>query len=267
MKFTSWRTWLWNKLGRFLRPKRPRTLATAGCVALGLATAWGGEADADITFKVEVTPAHDLMDAFVYFGNNATGANAYPLGSLSADEPHTFLLNLPGSSGFYLDDTPEYYQPGGNAEIGFAVGGIYELDGEHGIVVSYIDSSPIDTQQSWEELIDFARPWHPESSEDELVDEYFAELARGLHHWNWTTLAELVGSSKFLTDIPEYPEGYSQRPLLADYGSEATLIAFGPTRFAGTANVTIVPEPTSIVLLVTTFGMIAIYARSRGESE
>lgn len=271
MKFTHWRTWLWNKFGRFLHPRRSRTLATATCMALGLTTAWGNEADADITFKVEVTPAHDLLDAFVYYGNNSTGAPIVPLGLLAAGETYTLVQTFPGVPGIFLDDTPRYYEDGGSFPAGFGVGGIYEREAGFGLTLSIPTASPIQMHQSWEELFDLSDS--PLSglvvipSEQEVVDEYLESLENTKYPLKETPLGAIYQNYTTVFNYYELTEHYREQRHVTSYGNQATLISFRDTRFAGTATVTIVPEPSTIVLLVTMIGLITIYARSRGTSE
>jgi hypothetical protein len=253
MKFTFWKYWLRNRLSRFCWPSRARVVAQSACVALGLATAWGGEAQADITFRTEITPAHDLLDAFVYYGNNATGGGHYPLGPLTAGETHIFLHHYPELLGFYVDDTPEYYEPDGRFPIGFGIGGIYEHNGMYGLTVSYVDSSPVDIQQSWQEFFDFDIGY-PFASEANIVADYLAELEHAPRHWERTPLGGVYSSYTGTYNDRDGPELFREKRLLTPYGTSATLISFGDTRFAGTAIVTIIAEPSSAVLLFVTLG-------------
>lgn len=141
MKITSWRNCLRKHFGLYLRSARQRTLAKSACVALGLATAWGGESTADTRFQkfqLSITPAHDLLDAFVYYGNNTTGSPFLGLGYLNAGVTHTFVHSYaPYSADNPWPGNPEignplYFEPPSAADSshppGFAVGGIYRAD-------------------------------------------------------------------------------------------------------------------------------------------
>ncbi|WP_425399548.1 hypothetical protein [Aeoliella sp.] len=264
MKFTAWRTWLWNRLGRFLRPKRPRTLATAGCIALGLATAWG-EAEADIAFKVEVTPAHDLLDAFVYYGNNSTGGGIFQMGPIKAGDTYTLVQRYPGVPGTFVDDTPKYYEDGGSFPAGFGVGGIYEREDGFGLALSLPTDSPIETRQSWEGLFDLSDS--PISglvvipSEQEVVDEYLEALEDTTYRLSETSLKTIYQSYTTVFNYYELNEHLREQQHVTAYGKQATLISFRDTRFAGTAIVTIVPEPQSVFYVVA-FACMALATSS-----
>lgn len=251
MKFTAWRTWLWNKLGRFLRPKRPRTLATAGCVALGLATAWGGEAEADITFKVEVTPAHDLLDAFVYFGNNATAPTLRSLGPLEGGKPHESTHTLTPAE---LEHSPARFETlfsdGGKLPLGFAVAGLYQRDEDFGITVSMPDRLLLDEGGSWEDFASAPPLLGFDDSEEQVADQYLGVSMEQPDYWSMVIPYIYHGYTESYNNSRSVPEEYRDERYLTLYGKEATLISFRDTRFAGTAIVTIVPEPQSVFYVV-----------------
>ncbi|CAK9037484.1 TPR repeat-containing protein Synpcc7942_0270 [Durusdinium trenchii] len=255
MKFTTWRTWLWNSLGRFLRPRRPRTLATATCLALGLTTAWGGEAEADITFKVEVTPAHDLMDAFVYFGNNATGGIVRSLGPLEANSTHSFIYRF-DEDGYWSDlATPEYYQHSGRFEVGFALGGLYERGDDFGITLSFPNNDAEANQTSWDSLFDFPTHAIRNYGEQDIVARYLNALGSPFDPWYSSEVANNYYTYTSLYGDHSDPDNFRDSQYVTPYGTEATLISFRDTRFAGTAIVSIVPEPQSVFYVVAFAGM------------
>ena len=241
------------QLKRQRRRRRLRKLKAA-CLSLGMATAWGGEAEAaPLQFKVTANPTRTISNAYVYFSNNATTGFFRSLGTLPANETsmQVFTFNF-GDLDPIVDYLPRPGAFNGDPDPGFVIMGVYEQDDlQEGVALSSQSTAPIDDGSTWDDLFNEpSDPSYAQFEEAEIVDslnngDQFSPLSTGFEG------AFLYFS---VSDIPN--------PLLrTPYGQQATLIAFSTAVDVGTAIVEIVPEPASWGLVVSAAGAVLLVRR------
>lgn len=208
------------------KTKLMRRRAKAAALAVGLATAWGGEASADVIMRLDVTPTRTLSNTYVYYANNISTASIRSLGVLPANQTTTFthILNE------QYDKKPEYLVPTPSyPRVGYWVIGVFEEGDTPSISVSFPSDSPITSGAQWSDIF---------GQQDEL------QLANFLM---WSFDSESFLNSNFVAGYGN--PGYKPNAILpTHYGEYGTLVNFSTAAFGGTVLATIVPEPTSIVL-------------------
>ena len=79
-----------RRIKRGAKSRQSRRGFKFACLALGLVTAWGDEATADATLKLEVSPQQTLTNAFVLYGNNVSTGVIRSLGTIPGGQTTTF---------------------------------------------------------------------------------------------------------------------------------------------------------------------------------
>jgi hypothetical protein len=202
----------------------------AGCLALGMATAWGGEAKAELYLEVSAASTRTLTDVFVYYvGNNSFGALA-SLGTQPAGDPVHFFRPIPDLP---RDVVVSYY----------TVLGIYG-DGT-GVAHSFSDDSVLTSHAQWSDVFESFTP-NPayNHSETEVID--------ALHQAS-------AGNTDALWKCVYYC--VAQYPRFSALGEQAVLVNFTDPTPGGsvTINVTTVPEPAAWILLVGAAGALLFW--------
>jgi hypothetical protein len=228
-----------TKHRRWSRKRKKLAKLKQACLAVGLATAWSGEANAELTFTPSITPTQTISNAWIYYHQNATSPlNGISLGILPANQTTTFehpnpLSNFPDNVWF-------------SGRSGYVVIGLYDNAGEPSVAVSMPDASAILASQTWEQL--FTRPEPFYYSEAEVV----AELQQG----NFPS-SFMEGNADYFDDA----SGQWVQKLVTPIGDPATLVGFSTATFLGAAHVP-VPEPSSLVLVVCSLGVFGVAART-----
>lgn len=237
----------------------------AACVSLGLATAWGGEAAADVTFKLTLAPEQTLTNAVVFYGNNRTSGTLQSLGTIPGGQTTTIFQTLsPGPRGSTVATEPEYYDPAlGFATPYYVVIGLHQGESGPRASVSFPNDEPIVSGLNWTET--FESPTIPASlhvAEEELISDlinghvdprfpgrFVADAARNLAQW--------YGGPSFVDGRLSSPYG-GHTAVFVDFGSN--------TSFGGTAVIELVPEPATWCLLVSMAGTFVMSRRRRDVS-
>lgn len=214
-----------NSVDRKRPRKRIRQRLKAAALAIGLATAWGGEACAETMVQLEVTPTRTLRDAWVYYANNQSSARFVSLGTLPENTTTTFLHVLNGE----FEDRPSKLLPTlSNPNVGYWVIGVYDDGDASGIGVSFREETVVAPGTSWDDVFIY--------DEADIVDSLTTEFTR--------TFGDFV-------DNYGNPLYRAEAILPTHYGTHSTLVNFSDAEFGGTALATIVPEPSSIILVGT----------------
>jgi hypothetical protein len=220
---------------------RTRDRLKQACLAIGLATAWGGEAEAGLTFEASITPSQTITNAWMYYHQNVTSPLwGLSLGTLPANQTSEF------SHPNQLANYPDSVWTAPNSNTGYIIIGLYDEGGSPGVVVSMPNSHAINANLTWEQF--FARPTAAYQSEAQIV----SELQQG------------NVPIEFLSEYAQYfdpPSGSWVRELSTPLGKGATLVGFSTATFYGTAHVAL-PEPASLTLIVCTLGVLGIAARA-----
>jgi len=124
--------------------------------------------------------------------------------------------------------------PGPNYSTGFAIVGAYQKGDVNGMTVSSPDDSPIVNGATWGSALG---PYYG-SSEQAVADS----LASGSNLW-------VFNSFNASTQVP--------------FNTQVVLINYSDAAYGGTAIATVVPEPTTWMLLVTGAGLWLGCARLR----
>ncbi len=219
-----------TQLRRERRGKRLRKLKAA-CLSLGLATAWGVEAQADTMVSIDLAPTVSLQDAVVVFGNNVSTATGFYLG----DIPYGITTNIvkrfeSGDWRYEFINEREYLVNGSSPNVGYALLAAYDDDGTPGVVVSCPDDGPVVAMQEWADIF-----------------------------WNITEAQALDGLSHGYADT-RFGNYYSDI-MNTDYGTQATLVSFSTAADVGTITVTVVPEPATWGLVAGAVGIAALARR------
>ena len=211
------------------------------CLAAGLATAWGGEARAELTFEASITPTQTITNAWMYYHQNATSPLwGLSLGTLPANQTSEFLH--PNQ----LTNFPDSIWTNARFRTGYIIIGLYDEGGAPGVAVSMPNSDAITAGLTWEQY--FARPSADYRSEADII----SDLQQG------------NAPIDFLNAYAEYFDNSSGswvRQLATPLGDEATLVGFSTATFLGTAHVAL-PEPSSLTLIVCTIGVLGVAAQT-----
>jgi len=210
----------------------------AGCLALGLATAWGGEARGDVILQVTANLTKSLTDAFIYFNNNVTSGYMESLGTLSAGQTITKTYTHWGT----LDN---FTQKNG-ARSSYVMVGLYDDQGSPGVAVSFPNADPISGPVQWADIFGPSGVSYYHYTEAEVIG-YVNQASAGT---DYTPLRY------FLNDI-SYNAGETE------YGNESTIVCFSNPTSGGvmTVDVLPVPEPAAWMLFVGLSGAVLLWRR------
>jgi hypothetical protein len=201
----------------------------AGCLALGMATAWGGEARSDVIMHVESNVNRTIYDAYVCYGigQNST-AKVQSLGTLTSgfiDQKYT----LPGE----VSDYTGYYD--GN----FVFTGLFDDQGREGAAVSFPDTGVIDAHSDWVFGTYYTEPV--------LIDNIHKRSTGDTSEWLGWNLIEMRYA----------------RECGTPFGQTAHVACFSQATDGGAVKISIeaVPEPAAWVLLVGAAGAMLFWRR------
>ena len=227
--------------------KRSGKKLKAACLAIGLASAWGGEAEAaDLTLRLEVEPVVTLTDAVVFYFNGVTSGDWRFLGTLPEGVTSTFTHTLVPKGPFQPQD---FLDTESSLKPGYIVTGLYDDGGQPGVSVSFPDTGPIVAMQTWDEAFAPIDPFDGLFSEADIV-----------------SILSVGGvPNDFLNDFArtfDASQGQWFRYLSAPVNTQATLVQFSDATFGGTTTLTAVPEPSSFVLIcLASLGFLLIHRR------
>jgi hypothetical protein len=236
-------------------------MRTAGLV-LGLATAWGMEAHADATLKLELTPEQTLTNALVMYGNNVSTAFSVLLGTVPGGTTTTFFHTLRDSEISYCDWVcdPQSYLPSGNKSSFYAVIGLYEGAAGTSVTVSFPNDDPIVDSATWDSIFqsDSAPVSDYRFPKPTIISDLLAAAPNPLY-------PEFVITEHVqrMLEIYGEPDAYMGGPIATDYGSTAVLVNFSEASFGGTAYAQLLPEPASWLLMVGGAGVACATCRRR----
>jgi hypothetical protein len=228
------------------KKKRHRKLRTAG-LALGLATAWGAETQADVTLRLELTPQQTLTNAYVLYNNNVSTGLFKFLGIVPGGQTTVFLHEL--RDGEVLSDwqsQPESYTSSGNYPAVYSIIALYGSGPETGVTVSFPNDDVVTQGKTWDELFNPAPPFGYDRA------DIISDLQTNVPPYEAFSL---------LDDYTKYPP-YSTL-LNTEYGSYATLVNFSTATFGGTALARVLPEPAGWILFVSAAGVACALRRRR----
>jgi hypothetical protein len=221
----------WQKIRRGLK---------TGCLAIGMATAWGGEARSEVIFEISVRPTVALTDAWVFYNVNCTSGEMESLGALPANETTVRTQSLT----WYTPDN--LWQDG--RLLPYMLVGLYDDGGTPGVVVSFPSGSTM--PGSWTQVFDSSPHSYYNYTEDEVV--------QGVHTASTDPYGTLFW---FMCDYGgRYPD-----PCATEYNQTSTLVGFSNPFDAGTATVRVVPEPSTYVLLLGAAGIFLLQRRRESQ--
>lgn len=210
-----------------------RKLRTA-CLTLGLATAWGGHAAADVTLGVSISPTVTLNDAVIVFGNNVSTHAVVPIGDIPGGQTTNLTHTLTGE----FDDTPEKLAVEIDAPFtGYYLVASYEREGEEGVVIAFRDEAVVIAGLQWADLF--------------LIDDRYSEYHNVIESDFIAGLAS--GGVYGLGSYARSTEGPFWNPnanlLSTPYGETSVLVGFSTATAVGSMVVTILPEPDGSALI------------------
>jgi len=136
------REWFRSRFGvqEKRRRNRKRLKQTAACLTIGLATAWGGSADAALV-KVVMTPEETLTNAYgVIYHRNSSSGRLVSLGTTIGGTTSVLFFD-------FAQETPQDF-----AGLSYTVLGLYEGDDGPSVAVSFPNNGPILSGSVWEDL-------------------------------------------------------------------------------------------------------------------
>jgi hypothetical protein len=220
------------------RPSKWKSRLKAGCLALGMATAWGGEARSEVFLQVTANPTQTLTNAFVFYtGNNSINELA-SLGTITGGKETVLFCPID------RDMT--------DVEFGSCVlVGLYNDGTDLGVSISFPDDSVLHAQALWPQVFECAPVSHYRHTEQEYID----------------ALNQATGGNLDPLYNCLYYRGSSPYPSFTRNGNEATLANFSDPATAPTNGgsvtmvMTTVPEPSSMVLLIGAAGALLFWRR------
>ena len=205
------------------KKKKWKSKLQAGCLALGLATAWGAEARGEAILQVSATPAQTLTNAFVYYYANGSCNGLESLGTLPTGQTSVLSRTLP-------------FDPDNYSNCGYVLIGLHDDGTSAGVTVSFPNDDILVLHSQWEEVFGFA--------EVDAIDALYQ-----------------AGSGDVITlyYLLYYNTNFVQTPR----GNEGTLVSFSNPTFGGVVTVDIlpVPEPAAWVLLISLAGTVLLWRR------
>ncbi|MBN2023599.1 MAG: hypothetical protein JW809_12510 [Pirellulales bacterium] len=202
----------------------------AGCVALGMATAWGGQARGEALLLAKAAPETALSDVFVYYTANNSFCGLESLGDIPAGETSLLYRSI-------IREKEDY------ARGGFVVVGLYQEGAEEGVAISFANDDVLTSHTQWADLFESSPASHYNHTEAEVID--------CLHQ-------AAAGNTDPLWDVLYYGLSF---PTWSPYGHEATLVCFSDPTFGGTATVQVIPEPAAWVLVIGMAGALLWWRR------
>jgi hypothetical protein len=219
----------------------------AGCLALGMATAWGGEARGDIVSIGSVNPTIQLHNAFLYYGNNISTADMMSLGTLPVGETNF------SHTDFYWEDLPDAYSQIDGHRPGYVLIGLYG-ETQPGVAISF----PNGTSQSWSQIF--------ESSSAYAWQRYPESTVAGYLQNALTSEDDYYQLLSFLRYYGDFKYKINGCPCATEYGHTGTIVCFSDPLPAGEIDVDIVPEPATWVFLIGLAGGAVIYSWNRNHA-
>jgi hypothetical protein len=211
----------------------------AGCLALGLATAWGGEAKAETLFEVSITPSTTLNNAYLYYGSNTSGNLMTSLGTLLAGETKTIIQT-------HWANPEDFVSPEGYSQPAYALIGLYGDTSNPGIAISFPNDDLIQQHKTWADVFETTGVPAWDDSKEEVLYDF--ERAIG-------------GFDGYLSTFISYKGGRDSTLCGTDYGQTGTIVCFSEATYGGTITVNMVPEPASWVLLIGAAGSLLFWRR------
>lgn len=234
---------LTKKTLRRRRSNRLRKLRAA-CLSLGLATAWGGSASADVTVLLTVTPSVTLTDAVVVFGNNVSTESYFPIGDLPAGQTTTLRHTLTGE----FEDAPEKLAVDVDAPFtGYYLAAGYERDDAQGVVLAFRDDAVVTAGHEWADL--FLVQDSYSSYHNVIESEMLAALANGQVLDNLSSYARSGDGPSWNTNA---------NLLNTPYGETSVLVGFSTATALGSMTVSIVPEPAAFAIVACALGVWSV---------
>jgi hypothetical protein len=222
------------------RKKNWKSGLQAGCLALGMATAWGGETRGDVISLVSITPTTTISKAFLYYGNNISTADIMSLGTLSAGQTTTF-----SHTEFYWEDYANAYTEVNGHRPLYVLIGLYGDENNPGVAISFPSADPVTIPKQWSQIFETTKKDYWDYSEAEVIDCV-----------NQGTVGDFLyvyGDNHYgLFDPP---------PCGTEYGHEGKIVCFSNPTLGGVVTVDVVPEPAAWVLLVTASSALLFWRR------
>ena len=210
----------------------------AGCLALGMATAWGGEARGSMYLNIAADATQTIDNVYVLYGIGYSGQGLQSLGTLPIGHS-TFALEVPDGS----------YRPY------YTMIGLLPEGASTGVAVSF--PNPVTMPASWADVFESGPISYYNRSEAEVVG--YVENASNNPY-------PLLG---FLSHYGDPTFGLDNPPLATELGQTATLVGFSAPSAVGSVTVDIgsqplqasVPEPATWILFVGMAGSVLFWRR------
>jgi hypothetical protein len=209
-----------------------------GCLALGMATAWGAPAQGDVISLVSVTPATTINKAYLYYGNNISTADIMSLGTLPGGQTTTF-----SHTDFYWEDYPNAYTEENGHYPWYTLIGLYGDPNHPGVAISFPNDNPITLPLSWPQIFETTQHDYWNYTEAEVIDLVNRGSPGGFLY---------TYGDDYIFDHP---------PCGTEYGHEGTIVCFSDPTFGGVITVDIVPEPAAWALLIGLAGSALLWRR------
>jgi hypothetical protein len=230
------------------KPSRWKHGIKAGCLALGMATAWGGEARSDMITHVSVAPTTDIRNAFIYYGNNLTTGTTKSLGFLPGGATTTF-----SQTNLLVDEESGYVVRDGHRPTYMMIG-LYGPVDSPGVAVSFPNVDPVTLQKRWSDYFE-SSPHHWNDYPESQIIGYLQTA----EPWNDSFMA----LNDFLFSFGCSLYDYFGHVCATEYARTATLVGFSAATDLGSAvaDVTPAPEPAAWVLIVGAAGVFLFWRR------
>jgi hypothetical protein len=219
----------------------------AGCLALGMATAWGGEASGSVYLNVSLDAEQTITNAYIYYGVGYSSTRLQSLGTINAGAS-TLSIELPDNTVYR-----NYY----------VLVGLYDDEGTTGVAISFSSDDPIEASASWDDIFTSTNGYIG-FSESEFVDLIYAQGGWSGHYLASERLAS------FLAFYGDASWGSSNTPCATLFGETATLVCFSNASYGGSVTIDLdseplqsatVPEPATSILFVGLIGSMLFWRR------
>jgi hypothetical protein len=218
---------------------------------------------ADATLKVEVTPEQTITNALIYYGNNISTGVLRSLGLIPGGQTSTFFETFTPNSvdpDWTWDAASYTSHPDQNKPAFWAMIGVYQGDTGPGVTVSFPNAGPIIGGATWASV--FQQPIMPSDYQFEET-AIINDLMTAAPHPNFPTII-VTQYVRTLLEVYGEPEAFAGGPLATDYGDTAVLVNFSDAAFGGTAIASLVPEPTTWLIIVGSAGVATGIRRRQG---
>jgi hypothetical protein len=217
----------------------------AGCLALGMATAWGGEACGDPVSHITINSTVGISNAYLFYANNVTSADVKSLGNLTAGATTLSQWDFTPGEDAYGDN-------GTGHRPTYMMIGLYDYSGNPGVVVSFPNSYYELSNKQWADFFQ-STPGHEYDRTEAQVVGYLQSAA--------TDFSAYCGVCDFLRDFGNSRYDVCGHPCATEYGQMATLVGFSGASLIGRVTVDVVPEPATWVLLIGAAGALLFWRR------